>query len=338
MLKKILFAGIIFYLFVACNNPKPSYVFIEGFTQGGTFRIKYLPNKDTIPVNEIYSLLNQINASLSLYDSNSIICRINKNDTTVELDRYFLEIFRESYKAYQQTDGAFDITVAPLVRYWGFIPKNNNNNPAAIDSLLQFVGMEKIHLVNNKLVKDNPNVQLDVNGIAQGYTVDKLSMLLESKKVQHYMIEVGGEVKVKGKNPNGQLWKVGIDKPIENSNELNRELQTILQITDISIATSGSYRKFIEKDGIKYSHTINPKTGIPTFHRLLSVTILHSSCTQADALATAIMVMGLEKGISYIKENNLKAYLIFSDEKGHLQTWFSKELEKNIVTVDAKNN
>lgn len=303
-------------------------MFVEGFAQGGTFHIKYKVNNDTIPVNEFYNVLNQINTSLSVYDSNSVISRVNRNDTTVELDRFFIEIFRESYKIYQLTDGAFDITVAPLVRYWGFLPKNIILPSSKIDSLLQFVGMDKIQIKQNRVWKANPGVQLDVNGIAQGFTVDKLSMFLESKNIQDYMIEVGGEVKVKGKNPEGKLWKVGIDKPIENSNELNRELQTILHLTDISLATSGSYRKFIEKDGIKYSHTIDPKTGQPTYHRLLSVTILHPSCTFADAMATAIMVMGLEKGKRFIKENGLQAYLIYSDEKGNLQTWMTKEVEK----------
>ncbi len=305
-------------------------MFVKGFAQGGTFHIKYQVTNDTIPVSEFYHVLNQINTSLSVYDSNSVISRVNRNDTTVVLDRFFTEIFRESYKIYQLTDGAFDITVAPLVRYWGFLPENVSLPTSKVDSLLQFVGMDKIQIKQNKIWKAHSNVQLDVNGIAQGFTVDKLSMFLESKNIHNYMIEVGGEVKVKGKNPEGQLWKVGIDKPIENSNELNRELQTILHITNISLATSGSYRKFIEKDGIKYSHTIDPKTGKPTFHRLLSVTILHSSCTFADAMATAIMVMGLEKGKRFITENGLQAYLIYSDEKGNLQTWMTKAVEKYI--------
>lgn len=325
----ILLSFVSISILFSCNESKKSnYVYVEGFAQGGTFHIKYKVANDTIPVNEFYNVLNQINTSLSVYDSNSVISRVNRNDTTVELDRFFTEIFRESYKIYQLTDGAFDITVAPLVRYWGFLPQSVALPSSKVDSLLQFVGMDKIQIKQQRLWKAHPNVQLDVNGIAQGFTVDKLSMLLESKNIHDYMIEVGGEVKVKGKNPEGKMWKVGIDKPIENSNELNRELQTILHITDVSLATSGSYRKFVEKDGIKYSHTINPKTGQPTFHRLLSVTILHPSCTFADAMATAIMVMGLDKGMKFIKENNLQAYLIFSDEKGNLQTWMTKEVEK----------
>ncbi|NSW45411.1 MAG: FAD:protein FMN transferase [Bacteroidales bacterium] len=325
------------FIIIGCKQPNKEYIFIEGFTQGGSFHIKYQPNPDSIPVQEIYKLLNAISASLSIYDSSSIISRINRNDSTVEPDRYFIEIFRNSYKIYQQTDGAFDITVAPLVRYWGFLPKDTMiKNSQTIDSLLQYVGMHKVHLKENKIIKDYPQIQFDVNAIAQGYTVDKLAMLLESKKIKNYMVEVGGEVKVKGVNPNGEKWKVGVDKPIENSDETNRELQTILSITDISLATSGSYRKFVELNGTKYSHTINPHTGYPTHHHLLSATILSKSCTDADALATAIMVMGLEKGKQFILENKLSAFLIYSEDSGKLKTWMTNDLKNNIASIESQ--
>lgn len=328
-MKTITLIFISLILFLSCK--KNEYISIEGIAQGGMFRIKYKPNPDTINVKDIYKILQEINSTLSLYDSNSIISRINRNDTTVELNRYFTEIFREAYLAYQQTEGVFDITIAPLVQYWGFIPKDNTpQKTPKLDSLLNFVGMDKIHIQGNKIIKKHSEIKLDMNGIAQGYTVDKLSMFLESKNIKNYMIEVGGEVKVKGKNPKNELWKVGIDKPIENSNEFNREIQNILPITDISLATSGSYRKFIEKDGVKYSHIVNPRTGSPTFHRLLSVTILNKSCTYADAIATAIMVMGLESGKKFIKENNISAFLIYSDEKGNYQTWATKDIEHKL--------
>ncbi len=332
-MKALFFTLISFILILSCNESKKDYITIKGMAQGGTFCIKYEPIPDTIPVREIYKILNEINSTLSLYDTNSIICRVNKNDTAIELNRFFIEIYREAYKVFQQTDGIFDITVAPLVEHWGFIPKQTTTNTKAIDSLLMLIGMDKIHLKNKKIIKNNPNIRIDMNGIAQGFTVDKLSMYLESKNIKNYMIEVGGEVKVKGKNHKGEFWKVGIDKPIENSNEFNRQLQTILPITDISLATSGSYRKFIEKDGIKYSHTINPKTGLPTYHRLLSVTILHSSCTYADALATAIMVMGLESGKRFVKGNNISAYFIYNDENGNMQTWATKDIENQLKPI-----
>ncbi|MGQ9847765.1 MAG: FAD:protein FMN transferase [Bacteroidales bacterium] len=329
----ILALGIIL---VSCNQKKHEFVFIEGFTQGGSFHIKYEPNPDSVSVQEIYKLLNDISASLSIYDSNSILSRINKNDSSVKADRYFIEVFRESYKIYQQTEGLFDITVAPLVKYWGFLPKDTiGKNNMVIDSLLKLVGMDKVHLKDDKVIKDNPAIMFDVNAIAQGYTVDKVAMLLESKNIKNYMVEVGGEVKVKGLNPNGGLWKVGIDKPIENSNETTRELQNILMLTDIALATSGSYRKFIEHNGIKYSHTINPITGYPTHHNLLSVTILASTATMADALATAIMVMGLEKGKRFVLENKLSAYFIFSDNSGNLNTWMTKDLEKKVQKIKS---
>jgi len=333
-MKIVFFILICSFLIISCKERKKEYISLEGIAQGGTFRIKYEPIPDTISVKEIYKILNEINSTLSLYDTNSIISRINKNDTAVMLNRYFIEIYREAYKVYQQTDGAFDITVAPLVQYWGFIPKVQKfNNIKTTDSLLKLVGVDKIHLQKEKIIKDYADIKLDMNGIAQGFTVDKISMYLESKKIKNYMIEVGGEVKVKGKNQKGELWKIGIDKPIENSNEFNRELQTVLSISDVSLATSGSYRKFIEKDGIKYSHTINPRTGIPTFHNLLSVTVLHSSCTYADAIATAIMVMGLEAGKRFVKENKISAYFIYSDETGNYKTWASKDIEDKLKPI-----
>jgi len=330
-----LFIFVFTVVLFSCKPQHKEYVFIEGFTQGGSFHIKYQPNPDSVPVQTIYQLLNAISSSLSIYDSSSIISRINKNDPTVEPDQYFIEIFRNSYKIYQQTEGAFDITVAPLVRYWGFLPKDSIISKSnTVDSLLKFVGMNKVHLKENKIIKDYPQIQFDVNAIAQGYTVDKVAMLLESKNIKNYMVEVGGEVRVNGLNPSGEKWKVGVDKPIELSDETNRQLQSILSLTDISLATSGSYRKFVELNGTKYSHTINPQTGYPTHHHLLSVTLLSKSCTDADALATAIMVMGLEKGKQFITENHLSAYLIYSDDTGKLNTWMTHDLENNITQVE----
>ncbi|GAB4452805.1 MAG: FAD:protein FMN transferase [Bacteroidales bacterium] len=337
MSKTPIFCFIAFLLFLfSCNEKPKEYVFIEGFTQGGSFHIKYQPNPDSIPVQDIYKILNDISASLSIYNSNSIISKINRNDTTVKADRYFIEVYRESYKVYQQTEGLFDITVAPLVRFWGFLPKDTViEKSSAIDSLLKLVGMDKVHLNGDVVLKDNPAIQFDVNAIAQGYTVDKVAMLLESRNVKNYMVEVGGELKVKGLNPDGEMWKVGVDKPIENSDETNRQLESVLTITDKALATSGSYRKFVEINGVKYSHTINPITGYPTHHKLLSVTILAPTATMADAWATAIMVMGLEKGKQYISENMLSAYLIFSDDSGKLNTWMTKDLEGKIKNIET---
>lgn len=336
MLKNIIGFVALTVVLIACSQKKQEYVYIEGFTQGGSFHIKYQPNPDSIPVQDIYKILNDISASLSIYDSNSVISRINRGDTTVKADRYFIEVYRESYKVYQQTEGLFDITVAPLVRFWGFLPKDTViEKSSAIDSLLKLVGMDKVHLNGDIVVKDNPAIQFDVNAIAQGYTVDKVAMLLESKNIKNYMVEVGGELKVKGLNPDGEMWKVGVDKPIENSDETNRQLESVISLTDMALATSGSYRKFVEIKGIKYSHTINPITGYPTHHRLLSVTILAPAATMADAWATAIMVMGLEKGKQYISENKLSAYLIFSDDSGNLNTWMTKDLEEKIKNIEA---
>jgi thiamine biosynthesis lipoprotein len=310
---------------MSCDSGK--YQVCEGFAQGTTFRIVYQNSKN---LNDtIFKMLQYFDNTLSTYQENSIISRINKNDTNVVINELFIEFFKKSREVYEKSGGCFDITVAPLVQTWGFGPKEIiKTDSASIDSILSFVGMDKVKMINGKIVKSDQRIQLDGNAIAQGQSVDFISRMLEMEGTQNYMVEIGGEVRAKGQNEKGETWKIGIDKPIEGSNQQNRELQTVILLASKSMATSGNYRKFQEVDGVKYAHTINPKTGYPARDILLSASIIADECSIADGFATACMVLGLDKAKVLIAENkNLEAYFIYSGSNGELKVYMSPGFE-----------
>jgi len=281
---------------------------------------------------QIDSILSGFDNSLSEYIPNSIISRVNRNDTLVQLDRYFEDVFYKSFEIYSRTHGAFDITVAPLVNAWGFGPKTETfPDSTQIDSLLQYVGMDKVKLKNNRVVKSDPNITLDVNAIAQGYSVDVVANYLMEEGFNNYLVEIGGEVRAGGAKKWLHPWKVGLDKPYEHSFIPGEAFQVILKLEDVSLATSGNYRKFYEKDGIKYGHSINPVTGYPAMDKLLSASIVASDCMTADGYATACMIMGLEKSIDFVKsDKKLEAYFIYSGPSGEFKTWYSSGFKKYI--------
>lgn len=343
-MKKSLFNTplIVFFFFSICscsftsNNDEtklPDYIHLSGFTQGTTYSVIYTDATYADYSKEIDSLLRAFSKSLSTYDSMSVISRINRNDTSVIPDSFFTEVFNKSIQISKETDGAFDITVASIANTWGFgSGKQQDVDSTIIDSLLQFVGYSKIRLDHNCIIKQNQNITLNVNAIAQGYSVDIVAGYLESKGIENYMVEIGGELKTRGKNPKGELWKIGIDKPDVNNSIENRVLQTIIQISGKALATSGNYRKFIEKDGVKYSHTLNPKTGYPVMQNLLSATIITDDCIIADAYATACMVKGLEDSKQFIKQHpETEAYFVYSDKKGNLQVYSTTGIDSMIV-------
>jgi thiamine biosynthesis lipoprotein len=226
------------------------------------------------------------------------------------------------------TDGAFDITVAPLVRAWGFGPDAHKNfTEAKRDSLVKLVGMDKVSLVNGKLIKSDPRVSLDVNAIAQGFSVDVICRLFDNLGIKNYLVEIGGEVRAKGKK-DGKLWRVGIDKPVDNNMLPGETLQAIIKITDKAIATSGNYRKFFVEDGIKYSHHIDPRTGYTTKNTLLSISIIADECSMADGVATGCLVMGKEKARTFLSLHpEFEAFMVYSDDEGNFKTWSSDKLK-----------
>ena len=332
-MKSSIWVIIISFILLNCNNVKP--VQLIGEAQGTTYSIQYYSDGNTNYQNEIDSILRAIDQSLSTYVPNSIISRINKNDTAVVADKYFTDVFNKAQEISTLTDGAFDITVAPFVNAWGFgFTKKAEVDSAMIDSLIKYVGYKSIRLENLKVIKPASGVMLDFNAIAQGYTVDVLASFLESKGVKNYMIELGGEVKTKGKKKDNTPWKIGIDQP--NETETNgRPLQAIIQLENQALATSGNYRKFYIDNGKKYAHIIDPKTGYPVNHNLLSATVIAKDCMTADAFATAFMVMGMEKAKQFLfehKELGLEVFIIY-DEHGSLKTYYSDALKDRISKI-----
>lgn len=251
----------------------------------------------------------------------------------VEADDWFVDVFKKSAEVNAVSGGAFDITVGPVVKAWGF-----GNGPVAkhdtsyIDSLLQFVGMEKVKLDGRKVIKKYPGVKLDVNALAQGYSVDVVCDFFKSKGIRNYLVEIGGEVRGKGTNAKNNNWHIGIDKPEDGNMMPGNELEAIIEINNKALATSGNYRKFFVENGVKYAHTIDPKTGFPARNTLLSATVVCDDCITADAYATSFMVLGVEKSKELLKKlPDLEVYFVYSNPKGDYEVFFSEGMKKMIV-------
>lgn len=321
-------------IITGCNSENKSLIKIDGKAQGTTWHITYLSEDSSNHKPAIDSLLKLIDSSMSTYLPSSIISRINKNDKDVIVDHYFVDVYKKSREVSEKTGGLFDVTVAPLVNAWGFgFTKKSSVDSAMIDSLLNFVDYKMIRLQGNKLIKTKPQTMLDFNAIAQGYSVDVLTSYLESMGINNYLVELGGEVKAKGKK-NNENWKVGIDQPNEN-NISERKLEAIINLNNKALATSGNYRKFYEENGKKYAHILNPHSGYPAKQDLLSATVLAADAITADAYATAFMVMGLERSKQFLavnKDLNLEVYFIF-DQNGSWKTYSSESLKKWIKEV-----
>lgn len=299
----------------------------EGMVFGTIYKITYQSKENLKP--EIEAALQKVDNSLSPFNKQSVITHVNNNEN-MEVDSLFTQVFQLSKEISEETHGAFDITVAPLVNAWGFGFKNATNvTDAVIDSLQEFVGIDKIDLVNGKIVKKDPRVILDCSAIAKGYGVDCVARLLDSKGVKNYMIDIGGELVMKGKNPKMETWRIGINKPIDDSLSVNQELQTVLEITDVGLATSGNYRNFYYKDGKKYAHTIDPRTGYPIQHNILSSTVVAQDCATADAYATSFMVLGLDSAKTICNAHpELDAYFIYTKEDGTTDIYFTEGMKR----------
>jgi len=319
---------------IACDggSGRGEYYTIAGFTQGTTYQIQYQHPTETDFQGSIDSLLKSFDSSLSSYDNSSIISSINRNEPGVLTDSMFRTVFRESRRVYQVSGGAFDITLAPLINAWGFGPGQQLDvDSVMVDSLLQFVGMEKVSLVGDQVYKTDPHVTLNVNAIAQGYAVDVVSSFLEDLGCKNYMVEIGGEIRTRGLNSKGNFWRIGVDRPEIGNMIPGKQLQVVISMHNRSLATSGNYRKFYEKEGVMITHSIDPATGYPKASNLLSVSILTEKCMTADAYATACMVMGLEKAKVFIEnQKGVDAYLIYGDEFGNYQVWHTDAMKKYI--------
>lgn len=314
---------------IAVRKQNVAYQHDSGFVFGTTYNITYQSNENLKP--EIEKALAEVDASLSPFNEKSVITHVNKNEA-VTLDDHFITVFRLSSEIYKDTEGAFDITVAPLVNAWGFGFKNGiTPDRHAIDSLMQFVGFDKVKLQDGKIIKTDDRLMLDCSAIAKGYGVDAVARLLKSKGIDNYMVEIGGEIVASGENPKGAPWRIGVSKPDDDSVSVSNEIQGIIKISNRAMATSGNYRNFYYKGGKKYAHTIDPKTGCPVQHSILSATVVSDECAKADAYATAFMVMGLDKAKAVlVRHKDMMAYFIYSDDKGNNKVWYSPSLKANL--------
>jgi len=318
-------------IFIITQQRSTPYQYNEGQVFGTFYHITYQNDQDL--QKEIEAELKKIDNSLSTFNKQSVISKVNNNEVT-KLDELFIEIFDKAKAISKETDGAFDITVAPLVNLWGFgFKQGTTPSKQQIDSLKQLVGYEKVSLIMGKRIKKtDQRIMLDCSAIAKGYGSDVIARLFKKYDIKNFMIEIGGEIVLRGNSESRVPWKIGVNKPIEDSTNTNTELQTVLNITNKAMATSGNYRNFYYKGGKKFAHTIDPKTGYPVQHSLLSATVLAADCATADAYATAFMVMGMERSKKVLeKHKELMAYFIYSDHQGKLKVWYSPELEKKIV-------
>lgn len=301
----------------------------RGFVFGTTYSITYQCDSDL--QRGIEAELAKVDNALSPFNDNSIITAIN-NNRPYKLNSMFLDVFNLAMQVSRETDGAFDITVAPLVNAWGFGFKEGRNlSKQTLDSLKSLVDYRKVSLQGDKIVKQNPGIMLDCSAIAKGYGSDVVARYLKHKGVDNYMVEIGGEIVTNGISERRLPWKIGVTKPTDDSLGVNGEIQTVINVTDKAMATSGNYRNFYYKNGRKYAHTIDPKTGYPVQHNILSSTVIANDCATADAYATSFMVMGLD-GAKRVLERHpeLMVYFIYQDVKGNNAVWYSPSLKSKI--------
>lgn len=299
----------------------------QGLVFGTMYKITYQSDKNL--KNEIEAELEKVNQSLSPFSKESVITHINQN-TDLTADSLFTYVFQLAKQISEETHGAFDITVAPLVNAWGFGFKNATQiDSLTIDSIRQFVGIDKVRMENGKVIKDDPRLMLDCSAIAKGFGVDCVARLFDRKGIKNYMIDIGGELVMKGENAQMNTWRIGINKPIDDSLAVNQELQTILEISNAGMATSGNYRNFYYKDGKKYAHTIDPRTGYPVQHNILSSTVVAKDCATADAYATSFMILGLDSAKAVCNAHpELDAYFIYSKDNGETGVYFTEGMKK----------
>ncbi len=307
-------------LFLSCKQ-EPKNMLLSGPVFGTSYHIQYYSEKRVEFLDKIDSLFYVVNKSMSTYQTNSDISKINRNESN-QIDNHFAKVFDASKKIYTQTEGFFDPTIGNLVNAWDFGPEGNivNLDSLKIDSLMLAVGLNKVNREGNTIIKQNPNTFIDFNAIAKGYGVDVISEFLESQGIENYIVEIGGEIRTKGTNLEKKKdWKVGVEMPHFDGTQ---SIMKAISIKDEAMATSGTYRKFkVDKEGNRYSHIIDTRTGYPSETNLLSISVIASNCMIADGYATAFKAMGLD-GVKVFLKNHpeFKVFLIFENDKHELQT------------------
>ena len=315
--KAVKSAAIAISILIICASctPKKQYYAESGSVFHTIYSIKYEASKPL--TDKIDAELQAFNLSMNPFNPNSIISRVNRNED-VEVDEWFTVVFNKAMEVSANTDGAFDVTVAPLINLWGFgFEKADSISQQVIDSLKSFVGYQKVRIENKRVIKDDPRIKLNFSAIAKGYASDIVAAVLEREGVENYMVSIGGEITSKGKNQNGNCWGLGISKPEDDSTGLTNEVERVAEVCNkVGFATSGNYRNYYIKDGKKYAHTIDPHTGYPSERSILSATIVAPDCMTADAYATAFMVMGIEVAEKITeKAPEIEYFLIYSDNE-----------------------
>ena len=333
--KQILFFLFVVLLISCTSNKKQGAEELSFHHDSGEifhtyFHIKYEYSRSV--KEEIMEALGKFDQSLNPFRENSTIHKVNNNLPT-ELDSLFIEVFNKSMEVSRKTNGKFDVTASPFINAWGFGFKDMDNvTPQQIDSRKAFVGYNKIRIENGAVVKDDPRVQINTSAIAKGYSCDIVADVLQSFGITNYMVEIGGEITMSGTNEKGDCWRIGIDKPTDDALAMKRELQLILSICDKAVATSGNYRNYYVKDGVKYSHTIDPQTGYPSEQDILGATIIADDCMTADAYATAFMALGLKRSVEVAKTiPGLYYYFIYAKPNGEVDVLFSDDFQQFMV-------
>ncbi len=326
-------------LLSACRNPMREPVRLSGTAQGSYYSIIYYDSLGRDFQPQMDSIFLHFDSSASLWVEQSLLRRINANETQ-QLDSILLNLYQMSRSIYDYSYGAFDITVGKLVNAWGFgFEHRAEMTDAVIDSLRQYTGFSTLQLSADSLgrptiVKQHPETQLDFNAIAQGYVVDLIAQYFDRQGIHRYLIDVGGEVRSSGTKPDGKPWVVGIERPADNKYSAP-EVETSIALTDMSVVTSGNYRKYYENNGVKYSHTINPATGRPVEHSLLSVTVIDRYAWRADALCTMFMVMGLEQSLRFIDDHPddpmVQAVFFIYNQDGEYRTFATSQFEQYLT-------
>lgn len=315
-------AAVVIFLMFRVPEKGSSYLSESGRVFGTFYKIKY-EAKDGRSLAEHYKrLFLEVDSSLSTFNKESIISRFNSGEDSVLVDSHFRNVFEKGAAVSEISGGAFDMTVAQVVNAWGFgFSKRDDISDELIDSLMRHVGYGKVRLVNGLLVRDEAGVMLDASAIAKGYSVDVVARCLDSLGVENYMVEIGGEISVKGVNHEGRPWGIGVTNPVDDSTMMRTELYDVVYLQDKAMATSGNYRQYYHKGGKKYSHTIDPRTGYPVVHNLLSASVFADDCMTADALATACMVVGLDSSMAMIEAiPDVEGFFIYADLSGVFQT------------------
>ena len=328
------FALFISLIFISNCKSMNNYFQINGNAEGTTYSIIYNDKKGRYLKTEVDALLSRIEKSLSVYDNDSLISRINRNEDVI-VDDYFSDVFHRAKEIYRKTNGTFDVSAEPLFKAWGFsYSEREVMDDAKVNELKGLIGMDKIWIDNYRVVKSNPNIVLNMNSIAKGYSVDMIARYLENEGIYNYLVEIGGEIRLRGVNKNADKWTIGIDKPVYGNHTPGRNILAYLRLTDKAIATSGEYRRFyIDENGNKLSHTIDPRTGYPIKHNLRSVTVIANDAISADAYATAFMVMGMEESLKFVDESpNLESLFIY--EEDILKVRYTANFKNHILKKD----